>query len=130
MFSLEIKAFGKAWVISALLMFSFGIALSAYQQGSYFLFDIREDADESSVAGRIVVAASVFKDKKVDAQTQLAEKAAPKSEFESGISVFESSDSTPKSSQFKITEVETDEKATESTFGESQPTQGGFFFTY
>lgn len=130
MFSLKTKVFRKATVICSFLMLLFGMALSAYQQGSYLLFDIREDAAESGEAGRIAVAASIFKKKTVKTEKQLAEQTAPKSEFESEISVFETANAITDTSQFLILEGESVESKSETSFDEKPKTQSGFFFTY
>lgn len=116
----------RGWLVVGLLATCLGLPLAAYQQGSFFLFDIREDAPASGTAGRIVVAASAFKTGPAKPATQ----AAGPSEFETRITSFGSDGSTLKSSGVQLLEVETDAPKIESSFGDEPPVPSGFFFTY
>jgi hypothetical protein len=71
-----------------------GNALCAYEQGTYFIYDLVEKIDTSTVAKRLPVQASLLvaaeKDAKIDTTTVTAEK---KSEFEIDFSSVKTSTS-------------------------------------
>lgn len=109
-----------------LLTVSLGLPLSAYEQGTYLLFDIREDAVAAKdTSGRMVVAASVFKKTK-----PVTTQRGKKSEFEAEITSFRADGPDSVSTGIEILDDDKDGSKTKSTFGESKPASGGFFFSY
>lgn len=115
-----------------------GPQLFAFEQGSFFLFDIREDASEAVATGRIAVASSAFKSETSEADTRLAED-EPKSEFETEVTSLKTKTETAATGGIEMLESEIEKPKTktsfgdefgESSFGEDQPSTGGFFFTY
>lgn len=127
MMETKIATLRRLWTTIGLLAAALFLPLSAYEQGSYLLFDIREDAEAKRTSGRIAVAASVFKIKKMDsAMTQKTKK----SEFETEITSFKSDDSDAAATGIEILDGEKDGSKSGSNFGESAPNPGGFFFTY
>lgn len=107
-----------------------GLPLSAYQQGSFFLFDIRDDAaTEKGIAGRIVLASSLFKNKASKPESESATK-EKKSEFETGVSSFKLKGSDSISTGIKVLDTEDDDATIESSFGEDPPPPSGFYFSY
>lgn len=120
------------WTITGLLTFSLSLPLSAYQQGSLFLFDLRQDASEKGLAGRKAIASSMFKIEAEPAKSELARsKAQTTSEFESGLkSVLSGGQSAPSTSGLDILKLENETISSESSFGKDPPAPSGFFFTY
>ena len=114
------------WLVVGLLATCLSQPLMAYQQGSFFLFDIREDAAESGTAGRIVVAASIFKAELPNPAT----KPAGQSEFETRITSLGNDDSTLGPSGAKILDTEVDAPKSKSSFGDDPPAPSGFYFSY
>lgn len=118
------------WIVVGLLALGASLPMSGYQQGSYFLFDIRDDAEQAEgLGGRIAVASSVFKKDASLLKTEIAGK-RKKSEFESEISSFNLEGSDSVSTGIEILDEKKDDSETESSFGESKPAPGGFFFSY
>lgn len=128
-----------SWLAIGLFTMSLSLPLSAYQQGSYLLFDIREDATESGTGGRIAVAASVFKTEAEKAKRPM-DRQQSRSEFETVVDSFEGGQRSQVSGGIQILDVEDEEPGTDSTFGddtqtgssfgEEKPAPSGFFFTY
>ncbi|MFU8847771.1 MAG: hypothetical protein ACNA77_03525 [Opitutales bacterium] len=120
------------WATAGLLTFSLSLPLSAYQQGSLFLFDLRQEAGEEGVAGRKVIASSIFKIEAEKAKSEIAEgKPQITSEFESGLKrILSGETSVPTTSGLDILKLENETISGESSFGESSPPPSGFFFTY
>ena len=115
----------RLWMVVGLLTTSLSLPLVAYQQGTYLLFDVRQDISETSKTGRIVVAASVFEAKAATRETKVPEQ----SEFETKITSFGTEGSTS-ASGVEVLHTETDAPKIESSFGDSPPAPSGFFFTY
>ncbi|PXA03285.1 hypothetical protein DDZ13_12730 [Coraliomargarita sinensis] len=117
------------WTSLGLLAASLPLSLPAYQQGSYFLIDVREDAKAASKTGRIVVAASVFQKKAPKAGTGIAAK-AKRSEFETEITSLRTKDSDFGSPGSELIKKKKEGADSESSFGETVPASGGFFFDF
>jgi hypothetical protein len=127
---MKIAAISRFCVAIGLLMASLGTPLSAYKQGSYLLFEVREDGAEANASeGRIVVAASFFKSKAQKLKGEVAGK-EKKSAFETEITSFRSDDSDSVTTGIEILDEENEASKSKSSFGESTPASGGFFFTY
>lgn len=120
----------KSCLLGTLLAIVLSPGLSAFQQGSFFLFDIREDGDKASSAGRIVIAKSVFKKKSADSKTQIAKEESKKSEFEAAITVFETKETGKSDSKFQLLDDSVSGSDTESVFDENPQKPAGFYFTY
>jgi len=127
MMQTKTATFRRPWHTIGVLAAALFLPLSAYEQGSYFVFDIRGDAEAKSASGRIVVAASLFKIKNVNLTMARKEK---KSEFETEITSFKSDDSDSVATGIEILDEGKDGSEGGSTFGESAPDSGGFFFNY
>lgn len=120
----------RFWIVIGLLTAVLGLPLSAYQQGSYFLFDIRDDADSAKgTAGRIVLHSSIFQKQAVEAKTGIAEK-QKKSAFEAEITDFKSEGSDSVKTGIEILDENKQDSKTGSAFDESAPAPSGFFFTH
>lgn len=120
----------RIWIVIGLLTAVLGLPLSAYQQGSYFLFDIRDDADSAKgTAGRIVLHSSIFQKQTVEAKTGIAAK-QKKSAFEAKITDFKSEGSDSVTTGIEILDESKGDSETESAFGETKPASSGFFFSY
>ena len=116
------------WLAIGLLATCLGGPLAAYQQGSFFLFDLRADDSAKGTAGRIVMAATLFTSQTTKPTARAA--ATVPSEFETKITSFGSDGSTLKSSDIKILDAEYDTPSSGSSFGDEPPATSGFFFTY
>lgn len=119
-------------ILAGLLLLNLGLPVSAYQQGSFFLFYLSENVSEEGIAGRKVIAPSIFKTEAAEATTRIAGKKTQKpSEFESGIKSFLGEEkSTSDLQDMGILELEEEAPSSESSFGEDTPAPSGFFFTY
>lgn len=121
---------GRVWMVIGLLTAGMALPLSAYQQGSFFLFDIRDNTEAANGdAGRIAMASSIFKSDATKLRTGIAKK-RKKSEFEAEITDLKSDSSDSVSTGIEILDDDRDEATTESTFGDSKSASGGFFFSY
>lgn len=117
-------------MVIGLLTAGMALPLSAYQQGSFFLFDIRDNTEAANGdAGRIAMASSIFKSDATKLRTGIAKK-RKKSEFEAEITDLKSDSSDSVSTGIEILDDDRDEATTESTFGDSKSASGGFFFSY
>ncbi|HKK80147.1 MAG TPA: hypothetical protein VJ933_10975 [Phaeodactylibacter sp.] len=122
---------GRIWLATGLLMLCFSLSLSAYEQGSYYLFDLREDtAVAKAPSGRILISATVFKSKELKTTPKVAGKGEKKSEFETEITSFRKDDSDSVTTGITILDEGKDASKSQSTFGENAPATGGFFFNY
>lgn len=120
----------RIWIVIGLLTAVLGLPLSAYQQGSYFLFDIRDDADSAKgTAGRIVLHSSIFQKQAVEPKTGIAEK-QKKSAFEAEITDFKSEGSDSVTTGIEILDESKQDSKTESEFDGTKPASSGFFFSY
>ena len=72
----------------------------------------------------------MFKKEEVEKEAQFAVKEVQKSEFESDITIFETTEAETELSDFKILGDETKKSELESAFGEKPNTPTSFFFTY
>lgn len=113
-----------------------GVQVGAYNQGSFFLFDIRDDAIESGAANRIVVASSVFKSPAAESDAvRVAEQ--PKSEFETRVTSLKSeTDESGVEILSTVSGAGTSESSFgdsgfgESSFDEDPPASSGFYFSF
>jgi hypothetical protein len=121
---------GRLGITAALLMLGLGPTAAAYEQGSYFLFDVRDAAKTGDAAiARIFVNPDVFKAKKLETKKDIAGK-KEKSEFEMEISSFRTDAGGSVDTGIGILDEQKDDSKSESTFGEETPASGGFYFSY
>jgi hypothetical protein len=116
----------RLWIVVGLLTATLSLPLVAFQQGTYFLFDVRQDVSEISKTERILIAASVFQAKEATREPKVARQ----SEFETKITSLGGEAKTPALDDLEILKFETADSKTESSFGDSPPPPSGFFFTY
>ncbi|MFO8028191.1 MAG: hypothetical protein R6U56_11050 [Opitutales bacterium] len=120
----------RLWLAVGLLAASLSPQLFAYQQGTYFLFEIRNDADTAEdTSGRIVVSATVFQNEELKTDTGVAG-TKKTGEFEQGINNISMKGGDSVTTGIDILDAEEDDSATEPTFGEDAPASGGFYFSY
>lgn len=121
---------GVFWLVIGLLTLGLALPLSAYQQGSYFLFDVRDDAKSTKgTAGRIVLDSSIFQKQALASKTKIAKK-QKKSAFEAEITGFKSEGSDSVKTGIEILDENKQESKTGSAFDESAPAPSGFFFNH
>lgn len=108
--------------------------LAGYQQGSYFLFHLTDGSSEKAIGGRIAISVSEIKAQSTKAEAT-PETQPEKSEFQVEITSLQSAKKDTQLLKEESTETAKEAQQTESTFGESSfgesdPAPGGFFFTY
>ena len=126
----EIAKRGRVWVTVGLIAAGSCLPLSAYRQGSYFLFDLRDDATAvKGTAGRIVVASSVFERKAAETKAR-STGGESKSEFQTEITSFRNDEGGSLETGIEILDTGKQGAENKSAFGENAPAPSGFFFTY
>ncbi|MEO0510598.1 MAG: hypothetical protein AAF065_12145 [Verrucomicrobiota bacterium] len=101
----------------------------AFEQGSLFLFDIREAEENKGVAGRIHISPSTFTTEKKRPKTQTAIQPVH-SEFEVDFTALGSDTTISLTSDFEVGTFDTNNSFGEDSLGDEDTQMNGFNFNY
>ena len=123
---IKLHNIGKGALVVSLLAVTWS-ALLAYEQGSFFLFDISESSEATSSSGRIQISKDLF----AESETQKAEvESESSSDLEVEFNAFGMGGGSSITDDYEFSEFETTFEDNSSSFGTEEPPATGFFFTY